>query len=84
MLYLNLQNNLYAKLLIEFNFNKCCIWIKNHLLYPKKSALFNFNKCCIWIFYYILYIDALSYLTLTNVVFELTDKPSGYSTKIII
>ena len=34
---------------IEFNFNKCCIWIWDNLLDLMLKTLFNFNKCCIWI-----------------------------------
>ena len=32
-----------------FNFNKCCIWIKNFYDFKLICDLFNFNKCCIWI-----------------------------------
>ena len=32
-----------------FNFNKCCIWIKNFNKNQEFKIKFNFNKCCIWI-----------------------------------
>ena len=34
---------------IEFNFNKCCIWITPKVATMENPKLFNFNKCCIWI-----------------------------------
>ena len=40
---------LFQKNTSQFNFNKCCIWIKYIAICRKNSNQFNFNKCCIWI-----------------------------------
>ena len=49
MLYLNwIDFNNYT-LYIQFNFNKCCIWIVTFTITSPSIGKFNFNKCCIWI-----------------------------------
>ena len=34
---------------LQFNFNKCCIWIRAVNDEVERPLIFNFNKCCIWI-----------------------------------
>ena len=50
MLYLNINNVTFTNSpSFQFNFNKCCIWIKGDVIVYGNDDQFNFNKCCIWI-----------------------------------
>ena len=71
MLYLNSRWYFLLTLEdIEFNFNKCCIWIIYMAAPVPNQEIFNFNKCCIWIYINIFLLLLLYHLTLTSVVFE--------------
>ena len=80
MLYLNYQSHYQHLIRIQFNFNKCCIWINCDVDTIQVANLFNFNKCCIWI---CCSFASRSYfwldLTLTSVVFEFPYTPTSFA-----